>query len=72
MTPKKTPTLAALRRLAKRKGMGDVLVRNFGADWVAEIDNTEPRGVGAYSPVKADAIRMLFAALSALPDKPDK
>jgi hypothetical protein len=65
---KPTPILAQLRKLAKRKGLGDVIVWLSGDAWIAEVDNVETRGVGAFSNRRGDACAMFFAALTALPD----
>ena len=77
MTPKKTPTLAALRKLAKRKGQtitgedGVVKLVEQGTWWLKVVYG--PLNIltgGTIVRDEHDAKRILFAALSSLPDAP--
>ena len=76
MTPKKTPTLVQLRKLAKRKGQDIVFdlyvlkLCQYGTWWLKIVFG--PLNIltgGTMVRTESEARTVLFAALLALPDK---
>lgn len=67
----KIPTLADLRRLAKRKGYADLLISDSGHE-IKAVGTGNPPHISMLSWMnrRSEMRRSLHAALSALPDAP--